>query len=93
MKGQLQAPGPAKATLQIAPMRSLAIGALGFLPRGSTSTQYLRPLVPKTIPLMVLGTRDLKYRVLGPFGLERFSRMLEPACHKPAFGILGENRE
>ena len=30
------------------------------------STQYLRFLVPKTILLMVFGTRDLKYWVLGP---------------------------
>ena len=32
------------------------------------STQYLRTLVPKTIPLMVFGTRVLKYWVLGPSG-------------------------
>ena len=32
------------------------------------STQYLRSLVPKTIPLMVFGTRVLKYWVLGPSG-------------------------
>ena len=31
-----------------------------------TSTQYLRTLVPQTIPLMVFGTRVLKYWVLGP---------------------------
>ena len=30
------------------------------------STQYLRFLVPKTIPVMVLGNRSLKYGVLGP---------------------------
>ena len=36
-------------------------------PEGS-STQYLRSLVPKTIPLMVFGTKGLKYMVLGPFG-------------------------
>ena len=33
------------------------------------STQYLRTLVPKTIPLMVFATRVLKYWVLGPSGL------------------------
>ena len=32
------------------------------------SSQYLRSLVPKTIPLMVLGTRVLEYWVLGPAG-------------------------
>ena len=32
------------------------------------STQYLRFLVPKTIPLMVFGARELKYWVLGPSG-------------------------
>ena len=31
-------------------------------------TQYLRTLVPKTIPLMAFETRILKYWVLGPFG-------------------------
>ena len=34
------------------------------------STQYLRTLVPKTRPLVVFGSRDLKYWVLGPSGLE-----------------------
>ena len=32
------------------------------------STQYLRFLAPKTIPLMGFGTSDLKYWVLGPSG-------------------------
>ena len=32
------------------------------------STQYLRTLVPDTIKSMVLGTRSLKYWVLGPSG-------------------------
>ena len=32
------------------------------------STQYLRTLVPKTIPLAVFGTKGLKYWVLGPSG-------------------------
>ena len=36
-------------------------------PRGSKH-QYFRPLVPKTIPLMVFGTSVLKYWVLGPSG-------------------------
>ena len=31
-------------------------------------TQYLGTLVPKTIPLMALGIRVLKYWVLGPSG-------------------------
>ena len=35
------------------------------------STKYLRFLVPKTILLMVFGTRVLKYWVLGPSGLIR----------------------
>ena len=39
---------------------------LGF-PEGPSS-QYLRSLVPKTIPLMVFGPRVLKYCVLGPSG-------------------------
>ena len=33
------------------------------------STQHLRSLGPKTIPLMVFGTRGLKYWVLGPSGV------------------------
>ena len=33
------------------------------------STQYSRPLAPKTISLVVFGTRVLKYWVLGPSGL------------------------
>ena len=32
-------------------------------------TQYLRTLVPKTIPLMLFGPRVLKYWVLGPSGV------------------------
>ena len=32
------------------------------------STKYLRPLVPQTRPVMVVGTRVLEYWVLGPFG-------------------------
>ena len=32
------------------------------------STQYLRTLGPKTMLLMVFGTRVLKYWVLGPSG-------------------------
>ena len=32
------------------------------------STQYLRSLIPKAIPLMVFGTRVLQYWVLGPSG-------------------------
>ena len=38
-----------------------------YFPEGP-STQYLRTLVPKTIPSMVFGTRVLKYWVLGPSG-------------------------
>ena len=38
-----------------------------FLVPEGPSTQYLRTLVPKTIPLMAFGTRVLKHRVLGPF--------------------------
>ena len=33
------------------------------------STQYLRSLVQKASPLLVLGARDLEYWVLGPSGL------------------------
>ena len=33
------------------------------------SSQYLRSLVSKTIPLMVFGTGNLKYWVLGPSGI------------------------
>ena len=44
------------------------------------STQCLRLLVPKTIPLMLLGTRILKYWVLGPSGIDhvevRFKYMI-----------------
>ena len=40
----------------------------------SPSTQYLRFLIPETILLMVVGTKDLKYWVLGlsgfGFGME-----------------------
>ena len=38
------------------------------------STQYLRTLVSNTIKGMVLGTRILKYWVLGPSGLVTWSR-------------------
>ena len=34
-------------------------------PKGP-STQYFRTLVPETINSMVLGTRNLKYRIFGP---------------------------
>ena len=40
-----------------------------YFPEGP-STQYLRTLVPKTIALMVFGTRVLKYWVLGPSGFD-----------------------
>ena len=33
------------------------------------STQYLRTLIPNTIPFMVFGTRVLKYWVLRPTGV------------------------
>ena len=33
------------------------------------STQYSRTLAPKTIPLMVFGTRVLQHWVLGPSGI------------------------
>ena len=51
--------------------------AMAYLtaPRGGTkeipkgpSTQYLRTLVPKTIPSRVFGTRVLQYWVFGPSG-------------------------
>ena len=37
-------------------------------PRNSKYTQYLKMLVPKTIPSMAFGTRVLKYWVLGSSG-------------------------
>ena len=37
------------------------------IPEGP-STHHLRTLVPNTIPLLVFGTRVLKYWVLGPSG-------------------------
>ena len=48
----------------------MAVGAtiVGPIPYPEgPSTQYLRLLVPKTIPLV--GTKDLKYWVLGPSGI------------------------
>ena len=36
-----------------------------YFPEGP-GTQYLRSLVPKTIPLMVFGIRVLKHWVVGP---------------------------
>ena len=38
-----------------------------YSPEGP-STQYLRTLVPKAIPLMVFGTRVVEYWVIGPAG-------------------------
>ena len=40
-------------------------------PGRGPSSQYLRTLAPKTIPSMVLGTRVLKYWVLGASGEAR----------------------
>ena len=48
-------------------LRSKVLKGISY-PEGP-STQYLRTLVPKTIPLMVFGTKGLKYWVLGPSGL------------------------
>ena len=46
-----------------------------YYPKGpSPSTQYLRTLAPKTPKSMVLGTRDLKYWVLGPSGMALLTR-------------------
>ena len=42
------------------------------------STQYFRVLVPKTIPLMVFGTRVLKFWVLGPSGKHGLLSKLDP---------------
>ena len=58
-------------------------------PEGST-TQYLRSLVPKTILLMVFGTRVLKYWVLGRSGYP-FSRRhaLESLHPRRAPGLCG----
>ena len=36
--------------------------------REGSSVQHLRFLVPSTIPLMVFGTRDLKFGLTGPSG-------------------------
>ena len=41
------------------------------------STQYLRTLVPNTIPLVDFGTRVLKYWVLGPSGIHSTSARIE----------------
>ena len=69
----------------------LGLACLRPYPEGP-STQYLRTLVPKTIPLMAFGTRVLKYWVLGPSGTltegyqkpwfreSPFSWALEPDC-------------
>ena len=42
-----------------------AVHTVPLSPEGP-STQYLRTLVPKTIPFMAFGTRILKHWVLGP---------------------------
>ena len=52
----------------------------GFCTPESPSTQYLRFLVPKTILLMVFGTRVLKYWILGPLGTECRLRATPFAC-------------
>ena len=56
--------------------------------KGGPSTQYLRCLVPKTIVLMVLETRELKYLVLGPSGqaLECFNANDDPLMMKVTTG-------
>ena len=48
------------------------------------STQYLRTLIPKTIPLMAFGTRVLKYWVLGPAGCGILIIILGPIPSKLA---------
>ena len=47
------------------------------------STQYLMPLVPKTIPLMVFGIKIIEYCLLGPSGPSfnsHNSRRCKPTC-------------
>ena len=46
---------------------------LDFKPRGP-STQYLKTLAPKTIPLMIFGTNVFSYWVLGSSGFQRKRR-------------------
>ena len=49
-------------------------------PSEGPSTQYLRFLVPNTMPVLVFGARNLKYWVLGPFGsFYEFGKFLQPA--------------
>ena len=49
---------------------------------GGPSTQFLKFLVSKTILSMVSGTRDLKYWVLGPPGVEK-TKSSQPCCTRP----------
>ena len=51
------------------------------------STQYLKTLVLKTMPLMVFGNRILKYWVLGPSGKSFFRVWFQ--CHTEDLGHLG----
>ena len=53
------------------------------------STQSLRLLVLKTIPLMVFGTRSLTYWVLGPFGA---TRVLVQGLFEKAYSHPGVDR-
>ena len=53
---------------------TLYLGSLVPYPEGPC-TQHLRTLVPNTIKGMVFGTRDLKYWVLGPSGLDTGHRL------------------
>ena len=64
------------------------------LPEGP-STQYLRTLVSKTMPFMVLGTRVLKYWVLGPSRFSWDPRMqiiltLGPIIYEHYLTFLGQ---
>ena len=54
------------------------------------STEYLGTLVPKTIPLMIFGTRSLKYWVLGPSGCPFDHLLADPGIQNP--GSLDPSR-
>ena len=56
------------------------------------STQCLRFLAPKTIPVIVYATRDLKYWILGPSGLVTCWKLCRKAGARVSAAHMGRFR-
>ena len=67
-------------------------GTIGPTYPEGPSTQYLRTLVPNTIRGMVVGSKGLKYWVLGPSGLWSYLESQWPIVwgyFQPIMGYFG----